>query len=262
MEVMYLELSGISKWFLANNNKIKVLHEVTLRVEQERFVVLLGPSGCGKTTLLRIAAGLEEADEGMVIDSGNPVTGPDARRAMVLQSYSSFPWLTAYENVEFGLKLKGTREKQRRKITMGYLERVGLVDFKNAYPYQLSGGMRQRVAIARTLASGSEILLLDEPFGALDSETRFAMQELLLELWEEESRLVLFVTHDLEEAIFLADEVHVISPRPASICKSFLIPFTRPRTFELRTSSDFNELKGKMHHELRSIRRGNFRKEA
>ncbi len=231
-------LHEVSKTFPAtrNGDEVRVLNKVSLTIdakgsgsekESGSFVVLLGPSGCGKSTILSIIAGLTLPDEGEVLVYGKPVAGPRLHSATVPQAYTCFPWLTALENVEFGLRLKGVPEAER--VAEEYLSKVDLAAFANAYPDELSGGMKQRVAIARTLAMKRRIVLMDEPFGALDAQTRADMQEMLIQLWEAESNTIVFVTHDITEALLLADRIVVLSSRPAEILKDMQVPFSRPR---------------------------------
>src|SRR4030095_8799174 len=192
------------------------------------FVVLLGPSGCGKSTVLGLLSGLSLADSGEVKIFGELVTGPSPHSATVLQAYTCFPWLTVVENVEFGLMLVGTKKSERRERAMEYLRKVDLVDRHQAYPKQLSGGQQQRVAIARTLAVKPPIVMMDEPFGALDAQIRAEMQEMLTKLWLELHNLFLFITHDITEAILLADRILMLSARPATIVGDFKVDFPRP----------------------------------
>lgn len=186
-------------------------------VKNEEFVSILGPSGCGKSTILRILAGLEEPTSGSVQVSGEEVKGPSAKRGMVFQSYTLFPWLTVRENIEFGLKLKGMKQKERKEISDRYLELVGLERFADSYGKELSGGMKQRVAIARSLANNPEVLLMDEPFGALDAQTKQSMQQLLLDIWKKEKTTIVFITHDIDEALFLSQRIYVMEARPGRI---------------------------------------------
>jgi NitT/TauT family transport system ATP-binding protein/sulfonate transport system ATP-binding protein len=212
---------------------------------------VLGPSGCGKSTLLRIVAGLDRPSAGRVLLDGRAVTGPGADRGMVFQSYTLFPWLTVAENIAFGLEEKGVPRAERERIVAAYVERVGLKGFENHHPKQLSGGMQQRTAIARALANDPEILLLDEPFGALDNQTRGLMQELLLGIWEREQKTVLFVTHDIEEAIFLASRVVVMSARPGRIKVDIPVELPHPRHYTVKTSPAFSALKARLTEEIR-----------
>jgi NitT/TauT family transport system ATP-binding protein len=209
-------------------------------------VTILGPSGCGKSTLLRLVAGLDRPTTGRIILNGKPVIGPGPDRGMVFQSYTLFPWLTVADNVAFGLREKGAPAARRAAVVSEWIERVGLVGFEHHYPKQLSGGMQQRTAIARALANDPAILLLDEPFGALDNQTRALMQELVLGIWERERKTVLFVTHDIEEAIFLASRVVVMTARPGRIKAEVLIELPHPRHYTIKTSAEFSTLKARL----------------
>lgn len=219
-----VEMIGVSKWFRdsRNGSRLEALTKLDLVIDQKEagaFLVLLGPSGCGKSTILSLISGLAPADEGEVRVFGKLVVGPDPNSASVPQAYTCFPWLTVIENVEFGLKIKERKMNRalRQDRAREYLDKVGLSDRADAYPKQLSGGMQQRVAIARTLAMKPRIVLMDEPFGALDAQTRTEMQQMLLGLWDQEKNTVIFVTHDITEALLLGDRVIVFSPRPATI---------------------------------------------
>lgn len=238
-----LVVESVSKVYTAKKgNKIEALGDVSFSVNKGEFAAILGPSGCGKTTLLRIIAGLIKPTCGSVYVDGISVTQPDSKRGMVFQAYTSFPWLTVKENVEFGLKLKKNSLEERLNITHEYIKAVGLKGFEESYPKSLSGGMKQRLAIARTLANGPEIILMDEPFGALDFQTRWSMRELLLNIWESIDCTILFVTHDVEEALFLADRIYISSPRPGTIIHEINVPYSRPRKAELKIASDFLKL--------------------
>ena len=204
--------------------------------------VLLGPSGCGKSTILRMIAGLDFPDSGEVVVDGKPVTGPGRDRGMVFQKYTSFPWLTVEENVAYGLRLMHAPEEERKATVAHLLKAVGLAGFEKAYPETLSGGMQQRVAIARTLAVRPQVVLMDEPFGALDAQIRSEMQHLLLTVWTESRSTILFVTHDVEEAVYLADRVIVVSPRPGTVVEEIPVPFPRPREPEVKQSKGFRDL--------------------
>ncbi|MFY1645107.1 ABC transporter ATP-binding protein, partial [Methanoculleus bourgensis] len=212
------------------------LEGVTLEIRDKEFVCLVGPSGCGKTTLLRIIAGLETPTTGSVTIDGSAVTGPDPKRGMVFQEYSLFPWRRVIDNIAFGLEMKGVSREERRQTAEYYLKMVGLSRFRDAYPFELSGGMRQRVAIARALANEPDVLLMDEPFGALDAQTRNRMQKELLCLWKKTEKTIVFVTHSVDEAVYLSDRIIVLSPRPGSVQEIITIPWPRPRD---RTSADF-----------------------
>jgi ABC-type nitrate/sulfonate/bicarbonate transport system ATPase subunit len=223
--------------------EVTALEAISLDVEEREFAVIVGPSGCGKTSLLRLVAGLIQPSEGRITLDGRPVTKPGKDRGMVFQSYTLFPWLTVQDNVEFGLKIAGLAADERRRIAQRFIAEVGLTGFEKAYPKQLSGGMMQRVALARALANDPEVLLMDEPFGALDSQTRSLMQELLLGIWEHAQKTVLFITHDIDEAILLGDRVHVMTARPGRIKQMVPIDIPRPRSVEVLTSPEFIVLK-------------------
>ena len=227
------------------------LQPTTLTVGDNDFISILGPSGCGKSTLLRIVAGLDTPTAGHVLLDGVPVTAPGADRGMVFQSYTLFPWLTVRENICFGLREKGVPQARQSEIAAHYVERVGLRGFENHYPKMLSGGMQQRTAIARALANQPKILLLDEPFGALDNQTRALMQELLLGIWEAEKKTVLFVTHDIEEAIFVAGRVAVMTARPGRIKSEVTVDLPHPRHYTIKTGAAFSALKARLTEEIR-----------
>jgi ABC-type nitrate/sulfonate/bicarbonate transport system ATPase subunit len=235
-----LAIEGVSKAFAAT----RALERVDLGIEDNDFLCLLGPSGCGKSTLLRIVAGLEVPSTGRVLLDGQPVERPGPDRGMVFQSYTLFPWLTVRENVLFGTR--STPEKAAHLIG-----RVGLNGFENHYPKQLSGGMQQRTALARALANDPKILLLDEPFGALDNQTRALMQELLLGIWEADRKTVLFVTHDIEEAIFMANRVAVMSARPGRIKSIVPIELPHPRHYTMKTAPEFSAYKARLTEDIR-----------
>ena len=217
----FLSVRKVSKEFGGENradSPIKVVDNVSMDIDEGEFVVYLGPSGCGKTTLLRIVSGLESASAGDILLSGNAVTGPDRKKGMVFQAYASFPWLSVLDNIKFGTRYRSDiGDKEKAEISKYYLHLVGLGDYADFFVNRISGGMRQRVAIARTLAAAPDILLMDEPFGALDAQTREFLQEQLLEICRVEKKAVIFVTHDVEEAVFLADRAFMFSARPARI---------------------------------------------
>ncbi len=223
--------------------EVLALDAVSLAVEDNTFSVIVGPSGCGKSTLLRLVAGLQEPSAGRMLLDGRPIDGPSAERGMVFQSYTLFPWLSVRDNVMFGPKLKGLPRTECLAIAEDLIAAVGLNGFEESYPKELSGGMRQRVALARALANDPRILLMDEPFGALDSQTRQLMQELLLTIWNRHRKTVLFITHDIDEAIFLGDVVHVMTARPGRIKRSIPITIPRPRGIDTLTSEPFMALK-------------------
>lgn len=249
MEKMKLKVSNLQKIFPAANKKEKdlvALKDINLEVKESEFVVMVGPSGCGKSTLINIIGGLEEPSEGTVEIDGKPVTGPGADRGMVFQGYSLFPWLTVQKNIEFGLKMKKMPKEERAAIAKEFIELVGLSGFENALPKQLSGGMKQRVAIARTLANHPQILLMDEPFGALDAQTRVVMQELLAKISRETGNTVLFITHDIDEAILLADRIYVMSRRPGTIREVLSVNIPGERNHEILVHPEFLKMKQKI----------------
>ncbi|MDX3925777.1 MAG: ABC transporter ATP-binding protein [Shinella sp.] len=224
-------------------NAVLALNGVSFHVERNEFCVIVGPSGCGKSSLLYLIAGLEERSGGTIAVGGKPVNEPGADRGMVFQAYTLFPWLTVAQNVEYGPKRKGIPQAERKDMVGHFLAEVGLAGFANHYPSQLSGGMKQRVAIARALANDPDVLLMDEPFGALDSQTRHSMQKLLLKVWDHSKKTVLFVTHDIDEAILLADRVLVMSGRPGQIKKEIRIDIARPRSMDLVMEPGFIAVK-------------------
>jgi NitT/TauT family transport system ATP-binding protein len=224
-----LVVDRVSKRFGEGGAGTDALRGVSLAVDEGEFVCLLGPSGCGKTTLLRIVAGLETPSEGEVRVDGVPVTGPTPRLGMIFQDYSLYPWRRVVDNVGFGLELAGVPKEARLATAREYLGLVGLAGFERAYPYELSGGMRQRVAVARALATDPAVVLMDEPFGALDAQTRNAMQRELLEIWRKTKKTVLFVTHSVDEAVFLADRIVVLTPRPGRVREVVEVCDPRPR---------------------------------
>ena len=231
-----------SDLFVSASSNTLALQATDLDVAENDFITILGPSGCGKSTLLRIVAGLDQPTSGEVLLDGRAVSGPGADRGMVFQSYTLFPWLNVLDNVCFGLRERGLPRAQQLEIAKGFIAQVGLNGFERHYPKQLSGGMQQRTALARALANDPRILLMDEPFGALDHQTRELMQELLLGLWERQAKTVLFVTHDIDEAVFMASRVVVMSARPGRVEDMFAIPFGRPRTLEIKRDPRFLEI--------------------
>ncbi len=248
-----LAVQGVGRIFpgVRGGASTVALEPVSLAVADNDFITILGPSGCGKSTLLRIVAGLDAPTSGRVLLDGAPVTGPGADRGMVFQSYTLFPWLTVRENICFGLREKRMPQPQQDEIAAHYIARVGLAGFEHHYPKMLSGGMQQRTAIARALANDPKILLLDEPFGALDNQTRGLMQELLLGIWEAETKTVLFVTHDIEEAIFMASRVVVMSARPGRIKAQVPVTLPHPRHYTVKTTPEFSALKARLTEEIR-----------
>jgi NitT/TauT family transport system ATP-binding protein len=238
-----LELRNVTKTFNTEEGEMEALEGINLVVKPNEFLCIIGPSGCGKTTLLRLIAGLDHPSSGGIILDGKEVKGPSPDRGMVFQEFSLFPWRTVLKNVEFGLEIKGMKDKARREIAEKYIELVGLGGFENCYPYELSGGMKQRVAIARALATEPAILLMDEPFGSVDAQTRNILQEELLEIWKRTKKTVLFVTHSVDEAVYLADRVAVMSSRPGCLVKCLDVDIPRPRK---RTSMEVNEFREKL----------------
>ncbi|CAG9168998.1 ABC transporter ATP-binding protein [Cupriavidus pinatubonensis] len=248
-----LSIQQVSRTFTnPRGGQTQALLPVDFEVRDNDFVTILGPSGCGKSTLLRIVAGLDTPTGGTVLLDGQPVSGPGADRGMVFQSYTLFPWLTIDQNVRFGLRERGMSEAEQRERSDFFIQRVGLRGFEHHYPKQLSGGMQQRTAIARALANDPKILLLDEPFGALDNQTRVLMQELLLGIWEASRKTVLFVTHDIDEAIFMANRVAVFSARPGRIKSEIAVDFPHPRHYTIKTSPEFSALKARLTEEIRA----------
>ncbi|MBV8272486.1 MAG: ABC transporter ATP-binding protein [Cupriavidus sp.] len=248
-----LSIQQVSRTFEnPRGGSTQALLPVDFEVRDNDFVTILGPSGCGKSTLLRIVAGLDTPSGGRVLLDGQPVAGPGADRGMVFQSYTLFPWLTIEQNVRFGLRERGMSAADQKERSDFFIARVGLRGFEHHYPKQLSGGMQQRTAIARALANDPKILLLDEPFGALDNQTRVLMQELLLGIWESARKTVLFVTHDIDEAIFMANRVAVFSARPGRIKSEIAVDFPHPRHYTIKTSPEFSTLKARLTEEIRA----------
>jgi ABC-type nitrate/sulfonate/bicarbonate transport system ATPase subunit len=242
-----LTVRGVERRF----DKTLALQATDLDVAENDFITILGPSGCGKSTLLRIVAGLDRQTAGEVMLEGQRIDGPGADRGMVFQSYTLFPWLTVRDNVCFGLVERGLPRAQQLEIADAFLNKVGLRGFEHHYPKQLSGGMQQRVAIARALANGPRMLLMDEPFGALDHQTRELMQELLLGIWEAEKKTVLFVTHDIDEAVFMGSRVVVMSARPGRIKLDRKVDIPHPRHYSVKTTPAFMELKAELTEQVR-----------
>jgi NitT/TauT family transport system ATP-binding protein len=249
-----LLIDGVARTFsgLRGRAPTRALEPTHLAVADNDFIPILGPSGCGKSTLLRIVAGLDTPTEGRVLLDGEAVTGPGPDRGMVFQSYTLFPWLSVRRNICFGLVEKGVPAAQQREIADYFIAKTGLKGFEDHYPKMLSGGMQQRTALARALANDPKILLLDEPFGALDNQTRALMQELLLGIWEDDRKTVLFVTHDIEEAIFLANRVVVMTARPGRIKTELAVELPYPRVYTIKTTAEFARLKAQLTEEIRS----------
>lgn len=234
-----LEVQGLNKKFNSSQGEVTALKDINFSVHRREFVCVIGASGCGKSTLIRILAGLETATSGQVLLDGEAVSGPGPDRGMVFQGYTLFPWLTVKKNVMFGLKAQGHSDNTAESEAMQWIDLVGLEKFADAYPDQLSGGMKQRVAIARALANKPRILLMDEPFGALDAQTRCKMQTYLMEIWRNIDITILFITHDLDEAVLLADRVLVLKPHPGEVQEFIEVPVPRPRSIEQLVSPEF-----------------------
>ncbi|CAG9269579.1 ABC transporter ATP-binding protein [Paraburkholderia unamae] len=234
-----LEVRNLTKRFVTPQGEHTALADVSFTTHRREFVCVIGPSGCGKSTLIRILAGLEAQTSGEVRVNGKTVNGPGADRGMVFQGYTLFPWLTVKKNVMFGLRMNGQGSAQAEREALQWLDLVGLEKFANAYPHQLSGGMKQRVAIARALANRPGILLMDEPFGALDAQTRAKMQAHLLDIWRNVDITIFFITHDLDEAIYLADRILVLKPHPGAVQELIEVPVPRPRSYAQFNSPEF-----------------------
>jgi ABC-type nitrate/sulfonate/bicarbonate transport system ATPase subunit len=249
-----LAIEGVSRVFPGVNRgaPTQALQPTDLFIEDNDFITILGPSGCGKSTLLRIVAGLDQPTTGRVLLDGEPVSRPGPDRGMVFQSYTLFPWLTVRENICFGLREKGMAPARQGEIADYFIAQTGLAGFENHFPKMLSGGMQQRTALARALANDPKMLLLDEPFGALDNQTRALMQELLLGIWETDKKTVLFVTHDIDEAIFMANRVAVMSARPGRIKTILAIDLPHPRHYTMKTTPQFSDYKARLTEEIRT----------
>ncbi|MFT3760225.1 ABC transporter ATP-binding protein [Thauera sp.] len=245
----HIDLRDIRVSFMQNGVSLDAVSGVTLDVQPGEFVSVVGPSGCGKSTLLNIVAGFLKPSGGEARVDGKPIDGPGSERGVVFQQYSLFPWLKVRENVEFGLRMQGMGRTERESKARTLLGLAGLLSFENHYPDQLSGGMKQRVGIVRALATGPQVLLMDEPFGALDAQTRVVMQEILTNMWQQLRLSVLFITHDIEESIFLSDKVYVMTARPGRIKAEIPIPLPRPRTAEMTASPTFMAL----HRQLKAL---------
>ena len=241
--------NDISMQFVTPHGPLEVVQHVSFAIRQGEFVTLVGPSGCGKTTMMNMAAGFLQPTRGSVTLDGNPIAGPGPDRGVMFQDYGVFPWLSVEENVAFGLKLAANRKPapERAAIVEHYLRRMGLWDFRKAYPKTLSGGMRQRVALARAYAVTPQFLLMDEPFGALDAQTRSAMHDLLLDVLHAEGKTVMLITHSVEEAIYLSSKVVVISARPARIRDLIEVPFAYPRQHAVQDTQEFSALRARIH---------------
>lgn len=251
-----IEAKSIEKWFPGRrgSDPVHALSDVSLRVPEGQFVSLLGPSGCGKTTMLRTVAGLDEATRGSIWVNGKEITGPGPERAMVFQSFALLPWATVKDNVEFGLRMRSVPADDRTKISAELIKFVGLRGFEDKYPHELSGGMQQRVGLIRALAVEPEVLLMDEPFSALDEQTRGFMQEELLRIWEQNRVTVMFVTHSIEEAILLSDRIVLMSPRPGRVKEDVIVDIPRPRGRNAMQTPEFARLQEHLWDQLRQLR--------
>ncbi|WP_084102492.1 ABC transporter ATP-binding protein [Demequina sp. NBRC 110051] len=252
-----ISISGVRKVFSLKDEDFVALDHVDLDIADNEFVTVVGPSGCGKSTLMNILAGLEEPTAGEAFVAGTSVSGPGPDRGVIFQQYALFPWLTVRKNVEFGLKVAGVSKTERRERAEHFIEMVGLSQFADALPKMLSGGMKQRCAIARAYAVNPSILLMDEPFGALDALTRVKLQEQLLDTWSREQRTVVFITHDVDEAVFLANRVVVMAARPGRIYDVVDVNLPYPRTEDVRLSPEFTELRNRVWHSVYHQQSGN-----
>lgn len=248
-----VEVEGLSHVYSGVNGDVPALEDISMRVAPGRFTVIVGPSGCGKTSLLMMMAGLRTQSTGRLFCHGRPIPVPDPKRVgVVFQEASLYPWLTALENVEFPLSLRGDPEAERRRRARDMLVLVGLEGFDSRYPHELSGGMKQRVSIARGLVQDPPVLLMDEPFAALDEQTRMTMGHELLRIWSTTSKTVVFITHSLTEAVYLADEVIVMSARPGRIIDRIAVTLARPRTYEMMATTEFGGLRERIWQQIRS----------
>jgi NitT/TauT family transport system ATP-binding protein len=241
-----LEVEGLGKIFDSPQGQVTALKNINFKTHRREFVCVIGPSGCGKSTLIRILAGLDEQTSGDVLLDGKSVRGPGSDRGMVFQGYTLFPWLTVKKNVMFGLERSGKDRNTAEEEARSWIDLVGLSKFENSYPHQLSGGMKQRVAIARALANQPRILLMDEPFGALDAQTRSRMQSYLLDIWKNIDVTILFITHDLDEAVYLADRILVLKAHPGEVQELIEVPVSHPRSSEQLLSPEFLATKARL----------------
>jgi NitT/TauT family transport system ATP-binding protein len=246
-----VDVQDVSIRFGRNGRSVEAVRRFDLTTAPGEFIALLGPSGCGKSTVLNAIAGFVRPTGGRLLVDGEPVAGPGADRGMVFQQHSLFPWKTVQKNVEFGLKMRGLGRIERESLARTYLNLVGLMGFEHAYPAELSGGMQQRVGIARVLVNKPRVMLMDEPFAALDAQTRMSMQELLLTVWREVRTTVVFVTHDIDEALFLSDRVAVMTARPGAVRDVVEVPLARPRAPEITTTTEFGQLKARVLAQVR-----------
>lgn len=249
--MVFIKINNLTKIFETEEKITVALQNLNLEIYENEFICILGPSGCGKTTLLRIIAGLEKVSEGKIFLNGEEIKDTSAERGFVFQEFALFPWRSVRKNIEFGLEIRKIPKQERSKISQHYINLVGLKGFENSYPAELSGGMKQRVGIARALANSPKVLLMDEPFGSLDAQTRNQMQKELLRIWEKEKKTVIFITHSVDESVYLADRIAVMSARPGKIVKIFDVNIKRLRD---RTAKEFIEIRGKVLEELERVR--------
>ncbi len=236
-----IECGKVSKTFVSGKNRLEVLRDLSLTVRENEFVVLLGPGQCGKTTLVNMVAGLEKVTSGQILYRGTPVTEPNPKLGVVYQTTALFPWFSVMKNVDFGPRMKGMPRAERRRKAQYFIDLVGLTGFEKAYPVKLSGGMRQRVGIARAYANDPDVMLMDEPFGHLDAQTRYSMQEALERIWQKERRTVVFITNNIEEAIYLADRVILLTNCPTGVKEEVTVDLPRPRNYVDRKFLDIRE---------------------
>ena len=246
----------IDKVYTSGKKKTTAIEDVSIDIQDNDFVCIVGPSGCGKSTLLRMLAGLDFPTSGEIVVNDNKVTGPGADRGMVFQTYTLFPWMTVEDNIKFGLKIKKMSKEEQQAIADKYLDIIGLKKFAKSFPKELSGGMKQRVAIARALANQPEVLLMDEPFGALDPHTKAMMQLLMREIWEKEHPTVVFITHDIDEAVFLANKIYVMSARPGKVIKEVNVYLPHKRGLELKDTQEFIKIRKDINDLLYSANEG------
>ncbi len=251
---MHLEINHLYKQFETRQGPIVALQDINLHVETGELVCAVGASGSGKSTLLRLVAGLDSPSSGEITVDGQVVTGPGADRGMVFQSYTLYPWMTVQKNVEFGLKLQGIGPRERREMASYFLDVVGLTKFARSLPKELSGGMKQRVAIARTLASRPKIMLMDEPFGALDVQTKETMQQFMLDLWERTGVSILMITHDVDEAVFLAQRIYVLTAHPGTVQTEIFVDLPLDRDYHIRREPKFQNCREEIMDLLRGKR--------
>lgn len=236
-------IQNVNKTYKGVSGDVVALKDVNLIIDENEFVAIIGPSGCGKTTLLNVLAGLETYDSGSVTVGGEAIVGPGIDRGVIFQQYALFPWLTVRKNMQFGLKYRGYSKAKQKEITNYYMDIVGLTEYADLYPKELSGGMKQRVAIARGYATSPKVLLMDEPFGALDAQTRAQLQEDVLKTWETERKTIFFITHDVEEAVLLSQRVVIMSARPGRVKETVKVDLPYPRNQETKILPRYNEIK-------------------